>query len=112
MYTHTYIILSVTPLERELEALRQIAVESAHVASELRRVQSLFDVVYKGTENIERELQTRGADLAQLREEVCVCVCVSTCSMYVCVCKYMCTYVCVCESSWCRTDFAQSVYLC
>jgi len=81
MYTHTYIILSVTPLERELDELRQIAVESAHVASELRRVQSLFDIVYQGTENIERELQTRGADLAQLREEVCVCVYVSV--MYV-----------------------------
>ena len=37
----------VKPLEREVEELREIAGESKHVASELRRVQSLFEIIYQ-----------------------------------------------------------------
>ena len=60
----------VKPLEREVDELRQISSEAKALARELRRVQSLFDIIYEGTENVERQLRSRGCDLVQLREEV------------------------------------------
>ncbi len=42
----------VKPLENEVKELREITTESKLAAHELRRVQSLFDIIYQGTEKV------------------------------------------------------------
>ena len=43
----------VKPLENEVKELREITAESKLAAHELRRVQSLFDIIYQGTEKVD-----------------------------------------------------------